>query len=134
MVHVETYVLVADDWSLAGVQPDANSDRFVVRPRVDGKLALCLRGRATCVQRTLEYAEERIAFRAQLTPGAALERCAQDLVMLDLGLDIFLAELLHQLRRSLDIGETERYDAGRKTHWGDVVRAASRTPCESLDS
>src|SRR5258708_4055030 len=60
-MHVETDVLVADDGGLASVQPDANPDRFVVRPCVDDKLALCLRGRATCVQRTLEYAEGRIA-------------------------------------------------------------------------
>src|SRR5258707_9479084 len=133
-MHVETDVLVADDGGFASVQPDANSDRFVVWPCVDGKLALRLRGRATCVQSTLEYAEERIAFRTQLAPGAALERCAQDLVMLDLGLDIFFAKLVHQLSRTLDVGKKERYGAGRKTHWGDAVRAGSRMLCKSLDS
>src|SRR5713101_5387371 len=134
VMNIDADVLIADEWRFAGVEANPDADRFIPRPRLGGEFTLRLGGCAARVQGALEHAEKRIAFGAQFPAVAACERRTQNLVMNHLRLHVALAELLHQLSRSLDIGEKERYGAGRKTHWGDVVRAASRTPCKSLDS
>src|SRR5690348_2808489 len=121
VVDVEADVLLTDERRLARVHTDANANRLAVRPLVARELALGLRRRPAPVDRRLEDAEEGVALGPQLAAVGSAERLAQDRVMLDLRLHIPVAELLHETRRALDVGEQKRDGAGRKAHWTEAA-------------
>src|SRR6266852_372857 len=124
VVHVKTDVLVANQGRLARVQTDSHADRAGLRPFVRREAPLGVGRRAACVERALEHAEERVAFGSQLGAFPALEGCPQDGVMVDLGLDVRIAQLLHELRRALDVGEEKRDGAaGQGCHDADLATA-----------
>src|SRR5205809_599804 len=82
------------------VQTDAHADGAALRPFVRREAALGVGGCAACVERALEDAEERVAFGPQLGAFPALEGLAQDGVVVHLGLDVLVAQLLHELGRA----------------------------------
>ena len=124
VMHVEADVLVADQRRLARVQTDAHADGAALRPFVRREAALGVGGCAACVERALEDAEERVAFGPQLGAFPALEGLAQDGVVVHLGLDVLVAQLLHELGRALDVGEEKRdRAAGQGRHDADLVSA-----------
>src|SRR4051812_46605358 len=90
-----------------------------------GELALGVGCCSASVERALEHAEERVALGSQLAPVAGAKRRAQDLVVLDLGLDVRVAELLHQPGRALYVGEEKGDGAAGEAHCAEPVSARS---------
>ena len=127
VVDVEADVLVAHERRLARVQAHAHTKRHALRPLMLRKPGLRGGGRAARVDSALEDAEERVALGAKLPPAAPGESRTQDLVVRRLRLDVAVADLLHEARRALDVGEEERDRPGRERQLTDWVRAALRT-------
>ena len=114
VMDVQADVLVAHQGRLARMKADPDPYRGAVGPGMLGKGALRAGRGLASVHRAREYTEERISFGAELPSLVAPKCISQHLVMDHLQLHVLFAELLHQPRRPLDVGEEEGHGAGRK--------------------
>src|SRR5881628_3873359 len=86
-----------------------------------------------CVGCAREHAEERIALGAQLMPAVAVEGRSENGVMRVLRLDVALAQLLHQTRGVLDVGEQKGEGSARQAH-GEVLESNGLSRSRKADS
>src|SRR5882724_2926959 len=106
-MHTEADIpIVADDW-LAGVQTHADPDRRTVRPLVLRERVLGRNRGLDGLLRASEREEERISLTIDLAAVPRLDSLTQDPSMLGKHIDVAIAELPEQPRRSLDVCEQE---------------------------
>ena len=100
-------VAVARGHRLPGVQAHAHLDLDALGPGVGDKCTLAGDGRQQRVARAGERDEEAVPLRVDLVAPVGLERGAQECLVLVQHRRVLVAQLLHEARRSLDVGEEE---------------------------
>jgi hypothetical protein len=108
-VDVDSYVALAGDMRIAGVNSDADADRAARKP--------CARGSRRCERAGCgrEGDEERVALRVDLDSAVRPERLADDASVLGKRLGVaFRAQLVEQLGRPFHVREEERDSARGK--------------------
>jgi hypothetical protein len=114
-MHVDSDVVVATESAHPGMDPDPHAHRHVLRPRHRCQAPLNLDGGRHRRWGLGEHHQERVALRAALRATVLAERSAQHVVVAveDVG-EGGGPDLLHEVRRSLDIGHQEGDGPGRQ--------------------
>src|SRR5207237_4613547 len=121
-MDVEPDVIVADDTSLAGVEPDPNAKRRRLGGRPGCETTLHVHGRRHRIRGAREDRKERVALCPHLDPGVASEGLAYGRAMFVEERREIVAEALEQAGRRLDVAEEERHRPGRQAaHGGSVA-------------
>ena len=122
-MDVEAGVQVPGDERLPGVDADPHPDRLAL-PGVLGERLLRLRSRAHSRARIGEGEVEGVALHLHLDPATGDEGLPeQSAVVLERAHVGFLAELLEQPRRALDVREEQGDRAARKLRHGRTAQA-----------
>ena len=123
-MHVHPVVGVVGEHRPSGVHPHADANGRCLRPRRRRERALC--GQRGC-EGTLglgEGDEELVGPAVDLAPARLGDGVAHEPAVIGEELRVRVAELLHEARRALDVGEEQGDRAG-----GEAAHAASVRPC-----
>ena len=112
-VDAEADVPFAADGRLAGVDAHPHPQLLAAGPVMGGKLALPVEGSSDGILGAPEGREERVALRVDLRAVVVGESRPDDPLMVGEDGRVFLAQLLQQPSRPLDVGEEEGDGAGR---------------------
>ena len=133
-MHTEPVVTaVFGDVRLAGVHPHPHAQLGADGPLVRGKRALRGRRGRGCVARAGEDVEAGVPLGVHLLAPVRSERLAQQPTVLGEDRAVAVAQLLQQVRGTLDVAEEERHGAGREL--GHAIHGAAlrkRRPPDSI--
>ena len=105
-VNGEADVAFAGRVRLTGVDPDADTHRGAIGPRMIGERALDRDGRRDRVRRAAERDEERVALGVYLLAVVGRERLAHETLLIGQELAVALPpKAFEELGRALDVGE-----------------------------
>jgi hypothetical protein len=119
-VDVDPDVALVRDQGLAGVEADPDADGAIREP------GLRVAGGRQGVGSPSERDEEGVALGVDLYAVVPLEGVAQHAPVLGERLRVGVAELVHQPRRALDVGEEEGDGAGRELAHPPIIRRSGR--------